>query len=318
MGSDNLLVPGVLSLVLAAIGCGSNASQQGGAGGSQAAEAGGSPSAGTGGSPSAAAGASSGGAAQTGGSGGMGPDLCPENPSLHQPGQTAFELAFTPVLAGKPLLDGEPNILPGGQLVPMNVRFYVSELSLVKGDGSLVAVDLVTPLGTPEPYGIHLVNFEEAESTKIHVAAPAGTYTGARFTFGINDACNAGGPSRKPPLSVASEMSWPHVAGFLFLRYEAKWTADAGATQAAPPELIHMGGVVGSVAAPTANVTGSLTVTAGASTPRTIQVSFDEIFRAASSTEAVSDIPIPTPEVIAGERLRRHVPELAIFKFAEP
>jgi hypothetical protein len=243
---------------------------------------------------------------------------CPESPALHQLNQPIVELTFAPVLAGKPLIVGEPNTAAGGQVLPTDIRFYVSELSLMKGDGSVVPVDLVTPLGTAEPYGVHLVNFDEPQSAKIHVAAPSGTYAGARFTFGINDACNAGGTDRQPPLSVNSEMTWPHLAGFLFLRYEAQWTADPGATQAAPPGMIHMGGMVGRIAAPTATVAGSLSVQAGENPTRTVQVSFDEIFRGASSTEDVSDVPIPTPEVIAGERLRRAVPSLAIFEFAEP
>jgi len=213
---------------------------------------------------------------------------------------------------------GEPNAATGGQLQPSNIRFYVSELSLVNMEGSLVPVDLLTPSGTPEPYGIHLVNFEEPESTKLHVAAPAGNYAGARFTFGMSDACNAGGGDRKPPLSVNSEMTWPHVAGFLFLRYEGQWTADAGATATPPPAMIHMGGMIGSIVAPTATVAGSLAIVPGESPVHTIRMSFDEIFKGASGTEDVSDLPIPSPEVIAGERLRRNVPTLAIFQFAEP
>ena len=59
-------------------------------------------------------------------------------------------------------------------------------------------------------------------------------------------------------------------------------------------------------------------VAPGAGTTQTIQISFDEIFRGASSTDDTSDLIIPTPEVIAGERLRRNVPSLALFKFAGP
>jgi hypothetical protein len=53
---------------------------------------------------------------------------------------------------------------------------------------------------------------------------------------------------------------------------------------------------------------------------RTVQVSFDEIFRGASSSEDVSNMPslFQTPEAIAGERLRRAVPTLNVFQLAEP
>jgi hypothetical protein len=112
------------------------------------------------------------------------------------------------------------------------------------------------------------------------------------------------------------------VAGYLFLRYEAAWTATPGEaeTAAPPPSMIHMGGVVGSVFAPQAALVGALIVPATGTVSRTVQVSFDEVFRGASSSEDVSTLPLPfqTPEAIAGERLRRAVPTLNIFKLAEP
>jgi hypothetical protein len=215
---------------------------------------------------------------------------------------------------------GEPNALAGGQLSPSNIRFYVSEFSLLAGDGSPLAVDLVSSAGLPESYGVHLVNLEDPESMRLRVLAPAGSYTGARFTLGLSDACNSGDSNRNVPLSFNSQMAWPHTAGFLFLRYEAQWLPAAGADAAAPapPTMIHMGGVVGSVFAPQAIVSGALSVPATGPLTRTIQVSFDEILRGASSAEDTTNVAIPTPEVIAGERLRRAVPTLPIFKFVEP
>lgn len=246
---------------------------------------------------------------------------CPEARELQRPAGTLVELGFAPSLAGKPFVLGEPNAIEGGQVSPLNLRFYVSELSLVAADGSLLSVDLVSAAGKPEPYGVHLVNFEEPASTSVHVLAPPGRYAGARFTLGINDACNQGGAARDAPLSANSQMVWPHVAGFLFLRYEAQWTGTGAAAAAPPPpSMIHMGGLVGSVFAPQATVTGALDVPATGTLTRTIQVSFDEIFRGASSSEDVSTLPLPfqTPETIAGERLRRAVPTLDVFKLVEP
>jgi hypothetical protein len=281
-------------------------------------------------------GSSEGGSAGTGGlsaagtnggvaSGGAGapagaPQACAEVRELQRPGGTLVELGFAPRLAGKPFVFGERNAMEGGQVSPLNLRFYVSELSLVAADGSLVAVDLVSPAGQAEPYGIRLVNFEEPESTRLHVLAPPGSYAGAKFTFGISDACNQGGSERGAPLSVNSQMVWPHLAGFLFLRYEASWLSGAGTTATAPPSMIHMGGQLGSVFAPQATVVGSLVVPATGTVSRTVQVSFDEIFRGASSSEDVSNLPslFQTPEAIAGERLRRAVPTLNVFQLAEP
>lgn len=274
--------------------------------------------AGTSGTVATNGGASS-GAAGTAGAGEAAP-ACPEAREPLRVGGTVVELSFAPSLGGKPFVVGEPNPMAGGQVSPLNLRFYVSEPSLVAADGTSLAVDLVSSSGQPEPYGVHLVNFEDPASTSIRFLAPPGSYAGARFTFGINDACNNGDASRSAPLSVNSQMVWPHFAGFLFLRYEAQWLAEPGAVAATapPPSMIHMGGVVGSVFAPQVTVAGALTVPATGAVTRKLDVSFDEIFRGASSADDVSDLPLQGPEVVAGERLRRAAPTLAIFKLAEP
>jgi hypothetical protein len=235
---------------------------------------------------------------------------------LRQDG-TQVALKFAPLLGDKPLEVAQPVATAGGQLTPLNLRFYVSELSLIQGDGSNIAVDLLTASGAVVPFGIQLVNFDDPESTSIHFRAPAGTYTGARFTLGMNDACNAGSSGRVAPLSVNSEMVWPHFAGYLFLRYEAQWTTSAPSSTTAPPTVIHMGGIVGSVFAPQASISGTLTVPATGTLARTVQMSFEEIFRGATSSEEVTNV-LPAPEVIAGERLRRVVPTAAIFQLSEP
>lgn len=240
---------------------------------------------------------------------------CPAAPVLHQPSGTLVELAFAPTLAGKPLLVLEPNQLTEGTLTPSNARFYVSELSLLKDDGSSLAVDLVGADGKAEAYGVHFVNLEEPASLTIRTLAPAGNYTGATFTWGVNDACNASS-GLGAPLSFDSQMMWPHIAGFLFLRYEAQWVASPNATGAlGPPPMIHMGGMVGTISAPKARVAGALTVPASGNVTRSVQMSFDQIFAGASSAEDVSALPLffQTPEVVAGERLRRGVPNLSIF-----
>jgi hypothetical protein len=226
-------------------------------------------------------------------------------------------LSFEPRLVGRSLSVGLPSMLADGTVTPSNVRFYVSELALLKEDGSPLPVDLVDSDGKPEPYGVHLVNFEEPSSLAIHTLAPGGNYTGATFTWGLNDECNASS-GLGVPLSFDSQMMWPHLAGFLFLRYEAQWLASSP-DALGPPSMIHMGGMVESISAPKARVDGGFSMPAEGDQARTIQMSFDEIFRAASSTEDVSDLPpfFQTPEVVAGERLRRAVPTLAVFTLTQ-
>jgi hypothetical protein len=224
---------------------------------------------------------------------------------------------FSPHLNGKPLVVGEPSQIPGGELTPSNVRLYVSEVELLRADGAAVPVDLVTSTRAAAPYGIQLLDLDSPDTAAARVLAPEGTYSGARFTFGINDACNSGGMNQSPPLSASSQMVWPHVAGFLFFRYEALWTPTE-ATAVAPPSVIHMGGLVGSIFAPRAEAKGTLTVSASGGGSAVVRVSFDEIFRAASSTEAVEGLAFPSPEAIAGEHLRRAVPSAPIFTLEAP
>jgi hypothetical protein len=290
-----------IGLVLTLVACGNDNSSSAGT---------------TAGGQAGAAGLSAGGtAAAATNAGAGGGTACPAAPALHQPTGTMVELAFAPTLAGKPLLVLEPNQLTEGTLTPSNARFYVSELSLVKDDGSSLAVDLVGADGKAEAYGIHFVNLEEPASLTIRTLAPAGNYNGATFTWGVNDACNASS-GLGAPLSFDSQMMWPHIAGFLFLRYEAQWVANPTATGSlGPPSMIHMGGMVGSISAPKAHVTGALTVPASGNATRSVEISFDQIFAGASSAEDVSDLPpfFQTPEVIAGERLRRGAATLAVF-----
>ena len=253
--------------------------------------------------------------AAAGGTNAGGTEACPQAPSLQQSSGTVVELSFAPTLAGKPLQLAAPNEVAEGTVTPSNARFYVSELALLQGDGSSLAVDLISADGKVEPYGTHLVNLDEPETLTIRTKAPAGEYTGATFTWGINDACNASA-GLGVPLSFDSQMMWPHVAGFLFLRYEAQWLASASAPGAlGPPSMIHMGGMVGSISAPKARVAGALTVPASGTLARNVQMSFDQIFVGSSSSEDVSDLPpfFQTPEVVAGERLRRGTPTLSVF-----
>ena len=292
-----------LGLGLGLVACGNSSSSPAGA------AAGGQAAGGTGGAAggaTAASGTDSGGAVAA---------ACPAAPPQHQPSGTMVELTFAPTLAGKPLLVLEPIQLTDGTLTPSNARFYVSELALLKDDGTSLAVDLLGADGKPEAYGIHFVNLEEPASLSIRTLAPAGNYNGATFTWGLNDACNAS-TGLGSPLSFDSQMMWPHVAGFLFLRYEAQWVASSTTSTAlGPPTMIHMGGMVGSISAPKAHVAGTLTVPASGNVTRNVQMSFDQIFFGASSTEDVSDLPpfFQTPEIVAGERLRRGVPTLPVF-----
>jgi hypothetical protein len=304
------------------------------------------------------AGGGGGGAAATGGAGGAppadaaGPEVaagdapkaaaCPERPTALRTTGVVLSLPVELRLGGKPFVFGEPNAAPSGEsILPLNFRFYVSHVALLPATGPAVPVDVVTPIGAVEPYGLHLFNADDPASQTLRVLAPAGTYVGISFTLGIDDACNSGTPAeRTPPLTDSSQMTWPHAAGYLFLRYEARLGAgaasDAGAamdvgaevdadaaTDAAPamlPPFIHMGGVPGSVFAPTVKAPGPVAIVAGQSPTKTLILDVGAIYAGATTDIDVTAASLTGlllfPEVLAGERLRQHAPGLSLFVLA--
>src|SRR5713101_8376937 len=178
---------------------------------------------------------------------------CPETTPVPAGDDARIELAVEPVLGGKPFVFGQRTDLPnGGAVTPLNFRFYLAHLALLRANGSAVQAPMITAAGAPAPYDVHLFNAEDPESSTVRLAAPAGDYTGLELVFGIDDDCNAATLGNlKPPLSAASQMSWPHVAGYLFLRFEGRVEpasskgADGGPTDAGfeeVPAAIHMGG----------------------------------------------------------------------------
>jgi hypothetical protein len=244
---------------------------------------------------------------------------CERKPTPLRTNGSTLALAIQPRLGDEALIFGEPNAAADGStIMPLNFRFYVSHVKLTQATGAPVSVDLVDAAGAPEPHGVHLFNAEDPASQTLRVLAPAGSYTGITFTFGVDDVCNSRAPANNdPPLTTASQMVWPHFAGYLFLRYEAQvtpGTASDGGSGAAPPTMIHMGGFPGAVFAPVVTAAGSFTIGAQP-TSRPLVLDMNALFAAATS----EDDPPPVtalsvfPEVLAGDRLRQHAPPLPLF-----
>jgi hypothetical protein len=291
-------------------GAGSGATGSGGAG------AGG---AGSGGIAGAGAGGVAGGGAGSdgAGTGGEAPVVCVEAPVPSRTTGTLIEVSTELTLRGEPLAFGEPNPLESGSsLTPLEVRFYVSEVLLVRTDATTVAVDIVGDGGLPVPYGIQLVNAEDAASLRFRLLAPPGSYSGLSFTLGVNDACNSGFP-RSGPLSAASAMTWPHGFGYLFLRYAGS-VMPAGA-ESDPPSVIHVGGFQGTLFAPRVQAPGELTVEDGATASTRLVFDLNELFRASDCSLDPTTFPgQPDPAVLLGECVRQQAPERPLFTLSPP
>lgn len=260
--------------------------------------------------------------ASSSGAGGVGPtdSACAEHVTPQRAQGTLLSFLLAPVLAGKPFAFGEPNVMAdGGSLVPLNFRFYVSDVQLLSNSGGPVAVDLVTNAGEPEAYGVHLFNAEEADTSTLRVLAPPGDYTGVRFALGIKLGCNQQSPAKaSEPLTDISQMTWPHTGGFLFLRYEGRYmAADGGSTTPSDlPPAVHMGGNIMQELVPHVTVSGQFSLPASGVLEKKLSVVMDEVFKGSTANIDVSDVAVgflSTPESIAGERLRRDLPDLHVF-----
>ncbi|WP_437611545.1 MbnP family protein [Sorangium sp. So ce834] len=320
---------GFIGLLLGvAAACGAPSPQQtapgtGGAGGSEPDGAGGeSDTGGAAGHPGDGGAGGAGGAAEA-----TWPAGCAEQPAPIRTEGALVELAFELVLDGKPFLFGEPNAAPDGSAVtPLNVRFYVSHAALIQAGGELVPVDIVGPDGAPAPHGVHFYNAEEPGSATLRLRAPAGSYEGVSFVWGLHQACNVSQPAQNvAPLSDASQMTWPHT-GYLFLRYEGRVDPPAGGDPVDPeggtatvPPAVHMGGNLAMDLAPRVEVRGPVSVPASGSTGKVVRLVMDEVFEGATAdVDLTGYIGPPGPvgdELLAGERLRRSLPALTVFAF---
>ena len=114
-------------------------------------------------------------------------------------------------------------------------RFYVSEVTLLTGDGTEVPV-VLTDDGVWQSQGVALLDFEDGcaggtpqTNDSIHGSAelPAGTAVeGLCFTLGVPFALNHLDPVTQPSPLNASGMFWNWQGGYKFLRIDAVGDPD--------------------------------------------------------------------------------------------
>ncbi len=235
------------------------------------------------------------------------------SPSAPSGGVISFQTEFT--LAAKPIRFGEPNkAADGSTMMPVNLRFFLSEVSLRTADGRKVPADLLNAAGASAPFGVILANAEDADSLKFRVRAAPGAYTGVSFVLGLTDACNhLNGADRKNPLTDSSQMTWPPPFGYLFLRTEIAMIGPSGQTTG--NRSIHMGGLPGRMFAPELTVPVSLSVANSATPSLRLRLSLDEVLKGADMPADLGEFigPPGLEDVEAGERLRLNATKVALF-----
>jgi hypothetical protein len=100
------------------------------------------------------------------------------------------------------------------------MRFYLSNINLVKGDNTTV------PL-----FKAILVNEEDPSSVTYTLEVPAGDYTGFTYGLGLDPATNAIDPATyeaASPLATGYSMYWSWATKYIFFKYEGEASTDPG------------------------------------------------------------------------------------------
>ena len=168
--------------------------------------------------------------------------------SQAQSGLVNFDLKANINVGDAPLELGKTYKTPSGtEYVVDMVRFYTSNVQLVKADGSSLNVAGVslTSVMADAPAAGKLMDggqVNNATSSKgatfFKLQAPAGEYKGVRFEIGVpKDLNHRDASTMALPLGLDSGMFWAWNPGYIFFRLEGKTIVD-GKSQ---PWLLHMG-----------------------------------------------------------------------------
>ncbi len=139
----------------------------------------------------------------------------------------------------------------------VDFRLFVSEVALVRADGSLQPVALDQD-GQWQLDDLALLDFEDATgacangtagtNTTLRGTVPEGDYTGLAFTIGVPFAQNHGDPTVSPAPLNTTAMFWNWQGGYKFLRIdlvpEAMASASKGVTEGASNAkgwFLHLG-----------------------------------------------------------------------------
>ncbi|MDX2006262.1 MAG: MbnP family protein [Meiothermus sp.] len=143
-----------------------------------------------------------------------------------------LELKINLRIGDQPLQFGQTYKTPTGLDYQIDLlRFYISDLALVRADGSEVKVE-----------GITLVDFKRDQPTQgvsvLKANVPAGEYRGIRFNVGVPRELNhLDATNQAMPLGVNSGMFWAWNPGYIFYRLEGRALLPGGAQR----WVVHMG-----------------------------------------------------------------------------
>ena len=107
-------------------------------------------------------------------------------------------------------------------------KYYVSNIQLVKEDGSLVSLNNYT----------HIKAFDPLHCSGVAGAVPNGVYVSIKFLLGIDSGRNHTG-TQDGDLDPANSMFWSWNTGYIFFKHEGNFIDNASSVQ---PLMFHLGG----------------------------------------------------------------------------
>jgi uncharacterized repeat protein (TIGR04052 family) len=159
------------------------------------------------------------------------------------------EINFAAAMGGKPFVCGESYSgigSTGSTVTPTDFRLFVSEVALLKADGSATFVTLDQD-GRWQHQNVALLDFENGQgpcvngtaptNTTLRGSVPKGDYTGLIFSVGVPFALNHGDPTlAASPLNLTA-MFWNWQGGYKFIKIDM---ATSGLPMNAPqPAAAH-------------------------------------------------------------------------------
>ncbi len=140
------------------------------------------------------------------------------------------EVRFVAEIAGQPFACGQSYQLgtPKRAVMPSDFRFYVTDVALLRADGTAVPFRLPDD-GRWQGQGVALLDFENGSgpcaaggsagtNTSLRGTVPEGAYTGLRFTMGLPPALNHQDATLAAAPFNFTAMFWNWQNGYKFLK----------------------------------------------------------------------------------------------------
>ena len=183
---------------------------------------------------------------------------CSTAPSTPKTAQVS--LNFAAQINGQPFACGQRYDGVGttrSSITPSDFRMYVSEVKLLRKDGSAVPVQLAQD-GIWQHQNVALIDFENgtgpcrngttATNTAVRGQVPAGDYVGVELTVGVPFAQNHQDPTVAPAPLNSTAMFWNWQGGYKFIKFDTTSSGISTDKPAAPNAMgpvtrysVHLG-----------------------------------------------------------------------------